>query len=648
MKYFFIVLISIFIAGTQSCDAQKLSSHSRKAAKLYEEAHSHLTFGHYHEADESLQKAVKIDPSFYEAYLLLGDLHADLNENDMAIRYYNKSIELNADFYPPAHYYVGKLYIGEGDYIEAEKAFKHFLTYQKIDDYSKQDAERNILNCQFALTALQNPVEFTPHNMGKSINSVYSEYFPTMNVEGNFLLYTRRLGNEGQHQQEDFYASMTNNSGKWVNAQNLGSSINTQFNEGAASISADGQTIIFTACEQNGIYGNGRSGYGSCDLFFTHKQGNRWSQAQNLGKPINTASWESQPSLSSDGETLYFVRGIYRGQQRESDIMVSHLDKDGYWTSPKKLPKCINTIEAEESVFIHPDNQTLYFSSRGHIGMGGSDIYMSKLDENGLWDSAINIGYPINTYKDENSLLVGPEGNIGYFASDRDGGFGELDLYAFNMPEEIKAEPVTFFKGVVYDSLSRQLLAAQLELIDLETSEVLKKTFSNSKNGAFFLTLSPNHNYIINASKNGYLFYSDAFFIKEGHTQLEAFVKNVPLLPIEVGNSIVLKNIFFETDQSDLMIESRTELKKLQAFLISNPSISIEISGHTDNVGSYKYNKELSENRAKAVYDFLLNNKIEKSRLSYKGYSFDQPVDSNETEKGRAKNRRTAFVITGI
>jgi len=280
--------------------------------------------------------------------------------------------------------------------------------------------------------------------------------------------------------------------------------------------------------------------------------------------------------------------------------------------------------------------------------MGGSDIYMSKRNANGNWDSAINLGYPINTHKDENSLMVGPDGEIGYFASDREGGYGGLDLYAFNMPERIKAQPVSYFKGIVYDSLSKELLGASLELIDLETSETIITAHSSPNDGSFFLTLPPKHNYVINASKNSYLFYSDAFYIKEEYSQRKAFVKNIPLLPIQIGSSIVLKNIFFETDKSELKVESRVELRKLLEFLENNASISIEIAGHTDNVGSFEYNKKLSEDRAKSVYDYLIEKGINPERLSYKGYSFEQSIDSNDTETGRAKNRRTAFIVTGI
>jgi len=642
----FKIIFSLFLALTiYSAEAQKLSTSSRKAQKNFEEASSHLTYGHYYEANENLQKAIQVDPNFIEAFLLLGDLNTDLHQNNYAIRYYKKAIELDPEFYPQVHYFIAKLYLEEGIYEEAEKSFTNYIAFPEIDEYSKKDSERNILNCQFATVALQNPVDFKPINLGQNINSIYSEYFPTMTVDGKFILFTRRLGEEGNHQQEDFYVSIKGKDKKWVAAQNMGKSINTPLNEGAATISADGKTIIFTACEKNGVYGYGRNGYGSCDLFFTRKNGKQWSKPVNLGPPINTGNWESQPSLSSDGETLYFVRGVRRGTRRESDILVTHLDKEGYWTSPTKLPPTINTEESEESVLIHPDNRTLYFSSRGKIGMGGLDIFMSKKDTNNEWGEAINLGYPINTHKDENSLLVSPDGQLGYFASNREGGFGGLDIYGFLMPEKIKPEPVTYFKGIVYDSLSRELLSAEIELIDVKLSKTIKTSYSSASNGQFFLTLIPQYNYMINVSKDGYLFYSDVFLITDNFDLSKPFLKDIPLLPIQVGSSTILKNIFFELDKSLLKDESQSELKKLQEFLEHNKSISIEIAGHTDQQGTHEYNLKLSENRAKAVYDYLISNGIDASRLQYKGYSYDKPIATNETEEGRAQNRRTEFII---
>jgi outer membrane protein OmpA-like peptidoglycan-associated protein/Tfp pilus assembly protein PilF/Tol biopolymer transport system component len=642
------IFFLIFLFTSFFSFSQKLSTQSKKAEKLFKEASQHLTYGHYYEATESLQKAINNDPNFVEAYLLLGDANRDQNQMEEALRYYKRGLEINPDLYPPIHFFVARMHMKNGEYEQAEQYYKSFLTYEDIDEYSKRNAERNILSCQFAKDALANPVEFEPANLGSSINSAYSEYFPTMTVDGKRILYTRLLGEQGRHQQEDFYFSAKDRDGNWQMSRNMGGTINSQLNEGAATISADGNLIIFTACEQYGDYGSNRTGYGSCDLFFTMNAGDYWTPPQNLGKPINSASWESQPSLSSDGKTLYFVRGKRVENRRESDIMMSTLDSEGYWGNPVALPSNINTEEPEGSVLIHPDNRTLYFSSNGHPGMGGSDIFVSKKNENGEWGPAINLGYPINTYSDENSLLVGPDGEIGYFASDREGGFGGLDIYGFYLHEDIQADPVSFFKGIVYDSITKELLQANVELISADKGNLLTNTFSDPYDGSFFMTLTPQYNYVINISKPGYLFYSDGVFIKEQYDRLKPYVKNIPLLPLQVGNSVVLKNIFFELDKSTLMTESEAELRKLQQFLNNNPNVKIEIGGHTDNQGTFEYNQKLSEERAKSVFEYLIDNGISSERLAYKGYSFDKPIADNETEEGRAQNRRTEFKILEI
>ncbi len=639
------ILTLVMLVLSVALFGQKLSTKSPKAEKLFEEASYHITYMQYFEAEEKLEKCIKTDPNFFEAFLLMGDLHADLNEPEAAAQYYRKALKINPDSYPRAHYFLGKLLISKGNYQSADSSFRKYLTYPGIDDYSKRDTERQILNCNFAITSLQNPVEFTPMNMGNTINSNFSEYFPTMSVDGKTILYTRLIAQSVNQAQEDFFMSITDKNGFWYPSQNVGRPLNTPMNEGAATISADGNTIIFTACEQNGFYGEGREGYGSCDLFFTRKRNGKWMQPVNLGAPVNTSNWESQPSLSSNGEALYFVRGVTHSDRRESDIFVSNLDAEGYWSKPDKISPAINTEESEESVLIHPDNNTLYFSSRGHVGMGGSDIFMSKRNPDGSWGEPLNLGYPINTYGDENSLLVNPNGEIGYLASDREGGFGLLDIYAFDIPESLQADPVSYFKGVVYDSLTRQLLAARIELIDIESGNRAMDAQSDGNNGEFFVALIPHHNYIVNISKEGYLFFNQGIFIKENKDILKPFVLNIPLIPIEVGNKLVLNNIFFATDKSEIMSESFVELNKLVDFLKSNPTISVEIGGHTDNQGNMQHNKQLSENRAKAVYEYLVSKEIAAGRLKYKGYSFEKPVDSNDTEEGRAKNRRTEFTI---
>ncbi|MCB0410731.1 MAG: OmpA family protein, partial [Flavobacteriales bacterium] len=325
---------------------------------------------------------------------------------------------------------------------------------------------------------------------------------------------------------------------------------------------------------------------------------------------------------------------------------MSQIGPDGKFSVAQKLSDVINSKGREESVFIHPDNQTLYFSSNGHVGFGGLDIFMSKKQPDGNWGAPINLGYPINTASDENSLLVGPDGTIAYFASNRKGGIGGLDIYQFEMPKEIRPEKITYTKGKIYDAKTKQPLEANFELIDVENGKTLTQSFSDAT-GEFFVTITANKNYMVNVNRPGYLFYSENFLMKNKEADFnKPFVIDIPLEPIDIDGVVELKNIFFDVNKWDLKPESKAELEKLTQFLTSNPKLKIELGGHTDNSGDKKFNATLSTNRAKAVYDYLVTNgKIDAARLSYKGYAETKPKVPNDSPENKAKNRRTEFKV---
>ena len=333
-------------------------------------------------------------------------------------------------------------------------------------------------------------------------------------------------------------------------------------------------------------------------------------------------------------------KGGYGGM----DIWKCYIKDDNTWSEPVNLGSKINTSGNEMSVFIHPDNQTLYFSSNGHPGMGKDDLFLSRTDESGEWGEPQNLGYPINTPGDEWRLVVNAKGDKAYYASDRPGGYGLLDLYVFDLPANEKPQTVTYFKGKVYDALSKLPLGARFELIDLNTGKQVTLSYANNTTGEFLVCLPPNKNYGLNVSKDGYLFYSENFDLST-YKSAEPFQADVPLVSLKPGSKMILKNIFFETAKFNLKDQSKFELNKLIAFLNNNSAIKIEIGGHTDNIGDKKSNQLLSENRAKAVYEYLIAAKIPAERLTYNGYGDRQPIADNKTEVGRAKNRRTEFMI---
>lgn len=632
-----------------SLSAQNFSSQNKKAIKYFQEAQGYYQQHKLKEAEKLLTDALEKDSKFVEAQTLLSYVYIDAGKYDEAEKSLEKAIAIDENKIPNNLFFLGQMMLKDGRYERAQDLLKRYISKGSNNERMNQQSEESLQKISFALNAIKNPVKFNPINLGSSINSKDSEYFPSLTVDEETILFTRRIPNPKAPQgfNEDFYISHKKNK-EWQEAYNIQKPINTEFNEGAPSLSADGQLLIFTACELYGNYGGNRKGLGSCDLFYSQRQGSNWSEPYNLGNTINSKHWETQPSFSADGKTLYFIRGIRdRSGNRNGDVYVSSLNADLMWSKPVPLNSSINTRGNEESVFIHPDGQTLYFSSDGHPGMGGLDIFMSRKDEEGEWSEPINMGYPINTHKNENSLLVASDGLTAYFASDREGGFGELDLYKFELDSAFAPKKVSYFSGVIYDAETKKPLEAKFELIDLETATTSVESFSDPISGEFLVTLPAGKDYALNVSKSGYLFFSENFAL-EASSASKPRKEDIPLNPIKIGKKIVLKNIFFETAKYDLKNRSKVELNKLIQFLKDNPGLQIKVIGHTDNVGSEASNMALSKSRAQSVSEYITTNGIESSRIVSEGFGANKPIADNSTGEGRAKNRRTEFEIIGM
>lgn len=648
-----LITIIFLLACLQSFAQPKTYSTSNtKAIKLYDDAMNMLQSRQDEKAMQLLDKALEKDNAFVEVHALKAEIYAYKGEYSKAIDAYNASFKINPTFFPNNFYYAARLEMRAGKYTEAKEHFQNYIDAKNVTHKFDDDAKIGVQSCEFAIKSIANPKPFNPINMGAEVNTEYDEYFPSITADDQLFLFTRRLPVAGGSQQnmsawqEDFFVTTKQNN-KWNPSRSVGQGINTETNEGAPCLSQDGQYLFFVVCADMYGYGLERKGYGSCDIFVSRKAGDKWLKANNVGTPVNSKNWESQPSFSSDGKTLYFIRGITDEEGlRNGDIWMAQIQADGKWGAATKLSNKINTAKSEESVFIHPDNQTLYFSSNGRVGMGGMDIYMSKRQPDGEWGEPVNLGYPINTYNDENSLLVDSKGALAYFASNREGGMGGLDIYHFELNKEFKPEQVTYFKGKVYDAKTKKPLQAAFELVDLETGKIAIESQSNQTSGEFLVCLSGNKNYALNVSRSGYLFYSENFSLKESKDASKPFFADVPLQPIDTGISMQLKNVFFETNKFDLKKESKIELDKLIAFLNTNATLKIELSGHTDNVGDKKANLTLSQNRAKAVFDYLVKGGIVAERLTHKGYGDTKPIAPNDTPENKQKNRRTEFKIT--
>lgn len=620
----------------------KYYSTNKSAIRDFEEGKKQYNSRQDVKAIKFLEAAVEKDSTFIEAWLILGQIYLESRDYESARIHYRKVAQINAGYLPGINMVLGDLEIQAGHYEQAKSDFENYLkTSKNVSPEMKSEAENKIAGCEFAINALLHPVPFQPINLGAGINTEEAEYFPSFTVDQKEIIFTRDIKDSRafeKHQEDFFIAKLVDTT--WTTARNAGEPLNTVLNEGGPSISADGRILFFTACDRP-------DGLGSCDLYLSQRLADgTWSKPVNLGAPINSGAWESQPSFSSDGKTLYFIRGVYdRDHNRLMDIYSSTFQTDMTWSNPVKLSDTLNTSGQEESVFIHPDNQTLYFSSDGHPGMGGQDIFMSKRQPNGTWGKPMNLGYPINTNVDENSLVVSADGKKAYFASNRKGGKGNLDLYRFDLYEKARPALVSYVKAKVTDAVSGNPLSAQFEIIDVETGSIILSNSTDKRRGEFLACLPAGKNYMLNVNKETYLFYSDYFECKESNDKQHAYDLNIKLQQPKAGEKVILKNIFFDVNKFELKSESFAELNKLVAFLKSQPTLKIEISGHTDNTGDKAANQLLSENRAKSVYDFLIQKGIPAAKLTYKGYGDSRPVSSNETEEGRAQNRRTEFSI---
>jgi len=627
-----IILLSLLLCLSVFAYAQQqYSTTNEDAIKYFAQANQSIDEHQYDQAIQLLQKAIKEDNKFIEAHAQLADMMHIKHDNKGAIDELKKVIAISPDFSRAVYLKVGDMEISEALYPDALAHLQKYLSYSGITEQNKLQGQKLIRDCVFSIEALQHPIAFKPINMGPNINTAADEYSPVATADDKTIIYTRQI-----NYNEDFYQS-SNVNNEWQKATYLSDKINTpNYNEGSESVSQDGKFLFFTGC-------NRPDGRGRCDIYVAQKKGDNWGKPFDLSPPVNTGGWESQPSISADGRTLYFVSnraGGYGGY----DIWKSTLTDKG-WGEPENLGPNINTSYNEQSPFIHPDDSTLYFCSNGWPGMGNQDLFVSRLGKDGKWQVPKNLGYPINTNGDESGLSLTANGNYAFFSSNKLEGYGGFDIYTFELPPNLRPHLVTYVKGFVSDAQTKQPLESAVEIIALETNKPVYQDYSSPEKGDFLATITAGKNYGLNISKPGYLFYSENFSLV-GHTSGNPFNIMVMLEPIEVGNKVILKNIFFDTNKYQLEPESRSELQKLIEFLALNPTVHIEISGHTDNVGNDDLNQKLSENRAKSVYDFLLSGKVDPARMVYKGYGKTQPIAPNDNDENRAKNRRTEFKIT--
>jgi outer membrane protein OmpA-like peptidoglycan-associated protein len=589
----------------------------------------------------------------------------------LCLSYFEKAYQLNPNVAPDIHYCLARGYHLDAQFDKAIQEYN--ASMQSLDpkkDADKiADAKKKVDECNTGKELVQHPVRVFIDNLGPNINTQYPEYGPLVSADESELIFTsRRPGGVGGMIDpksggyfEDLYISYFKN-GAWTKAVNMGPPVNTEDHDATAGLSADGQTLY--------IYLDKNFG----DIYRTHLKGDKWAKPENMGSKVNTKDFhESSICESPDGKTLFFVSDK-PGGFGDKDIYKVVMNDKGKWGDPVNLGPTINTQWGEEGPFMLGDGKTLYFSSQGHKGMGGYDIFKS-VNTNGQWSEPENVGYPVNTPDDDVFFVLNASGKHGYYTSIQKGGYGEKDIYmvTFLGPEKpvalsdednllagstssvsdmmaqtvaVKTVKTTLLKGIIYDSMSHAPLEASIELIDNNKNQIIASFTSNSNTGKYLVTLPSGVNYGIAVKCTNYLFYSANFNLPDT-AAYQVVERNIPLQSINIGSRIVLRNVFFDFDKATLRPESTSELDRLIALLNQYNKLKIEISGYTDNKGTQAYNQSLSQNRSKSVVDYLIAHGIASDRLTFKGYGMDNPIATNETDEGRQLNRRTEFKITG-
>jgi OOP family OmpA-OmpF porin len=625
-KVFFIVAAILF---WHPGFAQSLSTKNKKAIDLYVQADNYRVRGQFKEAVSLLQQAIEKDKKFEEAYYRLAITYKSMENLPLSAATFEQGLGIvqDASLKKSFLYELTDVNLKQGNYDKAQDFSTQFLLLEKSDKRKIDKASLWKTQATYSIANKNTVGKFIIEPLSEIVNQYPMQYFPVVTGDGAELIFTARFGG-ARNDNEDIVVSSQTEDGSWGTPVSISKNINTIQREGACTISADGRHLIFTVCGTMG-----------CDLYESRKKGNEWSVPKNLGPKINSSGWDAQPSLSADGRELYFVserKGGFGGY----DIWYSQWEGAG-WTQAKNLGPTINSPFDEISPYIHVNNQNLYVVSNGYPGFGGYDIYRSEKSESG-WSQPVNLGQPLNDFKDQYSFIVSGDGAIAYYSKEESK--NRSRLFKITLPENLitKAKG-NIVKGTVVHAITKGSLDATIELIDLKTKSTVAQVTSDSVTGEYLMVLPGGSEYALYVNRPGFLFQSLHFNYTQNTNK--PVVKDIALQPAQQNAKVVLNNLFFDLNEYELKPESITELKEVVDFMNQNPTIRIEISGHTDASGTEAYNLQLSAKRAQAVADHLRTNQITGKRIVTKGYGSQQPVAPNTTEENRQLNRRIEFKI---
>ncbi|MBL7928329.1 MAG: PD40 domain-containing protein [Bacteroidia bacterium] len=635
MRYVLLLLILPFFANSQKplpCPPPA----SSKAKSLFEKAVSARKTGKkYEQVKELAFKAVEEDTAYADAWKLIGDMAYNMRDYKVMKEAYTKLIAACPDASPESHFRLGSYLYDTKKYAEFEKYLKSFL------DFGSQAKEDQIKRAELLLVRaklMANPVSFNPVVV-KEISTSDPEYLAVISADNEQCFFTRRFEITSKSaltpiSVEKFMTAKRKADGNFERGEPMPPPFNSRNsnNEGGPSVTIDNLVIYFTVNQG-----------GNFDICYSEWKKDAWGPITNLGYEVNDPKqWDSQPSISSDGKTLYFA-SFRDSVTMTSDIYVTR-KTNGKWSKAKPLSSMINTNGNEKTPFIHPDGKSLYFSSDSLPGMGGFDIFVSRMDDKGNWSKPVNLGYPINTEGDEVGFFVSTDGRTGYFASNTVITGKGYDIYSFDIPEQVKPEKVLMVTGTLMDEEKEVPKAAKIELKNITTNDITNLEY-DTLTGRYASVVPFKDDYMLTVKKDNAAFAS-SYFSKEDSVNFAPVKVNFELKKIELGVSYTLPDILFATDSYELSLGSKRVIAEFKEFLDKNPKLHIAINGHTDNSGTAEKNLVLSQQRAKAVYNFLISLGISPSRLTSQGFGQSKPVDSNLTAEGRAKNRRTEFVIT--
>lgn len=624
---FLLFLTTSFLTFSQSTN--------KKAQKLYDDALLKLQARQFEVAKTLFEAATQKDNCFVDAHYQLGILYKQYERNTEKIKFHYQQVLTCNPHFPVAsvHRVLGETFLHDGNYILAKKYLTSYLLFEKEPIQYIEKSKILLAHCDYALANISNKVDINVKKLSNKVNNHKSQYFPVSTADQQSLVFTIR-DFIGFQEYEDIYVSKKVN-GEWGQAQSISDNINSaKYNEGTCSISADGRTLAFAIC------GGPNRIDKDCDLYISYKNGDVWSVPANMGENVNSPAWDSQPSLSGDGKTIYFS-SKRKGGFGEEDIWVTQADIFGNWSLPMNMGDLINSKGREVAPFIHPSLTTLYFSSDYHPGFGSFDLFVSYRDSVN-WGEPKNLGFPINTHLDESAIFITSDCKKAYFSAEEQS-VKNLDryvLYEFDMPKSAACQNVsTYVEGKTYDNYSKKLISASVEVVNLKTNKTESFLTSDNMDGTYLAILNENSMYGLYATKSGYLYKSHSFSFKD-LLSFDPINMDIYLDPIKKGSSITLNNIFFATGKYELENGSQTELDKLIFFLNQNVDLKVEISGHTDNVGLKANNVLLSSKRAQSVLNYLVDKGIDEVRIIAKGYGDLQPKATNDSDANKQLNRR--------